>query len=182
MAFRRRFGRSRGRSSSRGNSRQVPRWTAQAVEQLLTAAIPNQAVSLYTPSTTIGAGVYEEESKLVRLVGRLSVSALDNGTVLPGPIGIGIVKTMAQFGAPVVGGLNDPLIASELATRDWLGVYNTQVPAQSGPTGFMRYIDIDTKVQRRLKASEAIMLMLMNGTGDDIVITVDIRILIVIRM
>jgi len=182
MALRRRFSGFRPRFSGQRTSRQVPRWTAQAVDQLLTAAIPNQAVSLYTPSTTIGAGVYEEESKLVRLVGRLSVSPLDNGTVLPGPVGMGIVKTMAQFGAPVVGGLNDPLIASELAARDWLGVYNTQVPPQSGPNGWIRYIDIDTRVQRRLKASEAITLMLMNGTGDDVVITVDIRILIVIRM
>jgi len=182
MAFRRRSGGFRRRSSAAKGSRQVPRWTAQSAEQLLTAAIPNQAVSLYTPGTTIGAGVYEEESKLVRVVGRLAVTALDNGTVLSGPVGIGIMKTMAQFGAPVVGGLNDPLIATELAARDWLGVYNTQVPPQSGPNGWIRYIDLDIRVQRRLKSSEAIVLMLMNGTGDDIVITVDIRILIVIRL
>jgi len=78
--------------------------------------------------------------------------------------------------------LNDPLIASELAARDWMGVYNTQVPPKSGPNGFVRDIPIDIRVSRRCKSSEAIMLMMMNGTGDDVVVTVDIRILIVIRL
>jgi len=125
--------------------------------------------------------VYEEESLLVRAVGRLSVTPLDNGTVLSGPVGLGILKT-TQAGAPVVGGLNDPLVASELAARDWLRAMTIQVPPQSGPNGWQWTHEFDIKVKRRLKAEERIVLAMMNGTGDDIVITIDVRILIVIRL
>lgn len=180
MAFRKRSFGSRRRFSSR-SGKQVPRWTAQSAEQLLTAAIPNQQVLLYSPSTTIGTGVYEEESKLVRVVGRLCVQALDVGTVLSGPVGMGIVKTQAGA-APTVGGAYDPLQAGELALRDWMGVYNVQVPPQSGPNGWQHVQELDMRVQRRLKAEDRIALMLMNGTGDDVVVTIDIRILIVIRL
>jgi len=182
MAFQRRFSGFRRRSSARRSSRQVPRWTAQTAEQALTAAIPNQAVLLYSPATTIGTGTYEEESKLVRVVGRLCLVPLDNGTVLSGPVGMGILKRGANLGAPTVGGGYDPLIANELAQRDWLGVYNVQVPPQSGPNGWSHVQDIDIRVQRRMRAEERLELMLMNGTGDDVVVTIDIRILIVIRL
>jgi len=181
MAFRRRFAPFRGRSASRGNSKQIPRWTAQSVEQILTAAAPAQRVLLYSPGTTIGTGVYEEESKLVRIVGRYTVQPLDNATVLTGAVGAGIAKS--QFGAaPTVGGAYDPLVANELATRDWIHVMNVQLPPQSGPNGWQWIHELDIKVQRRLKAEDSIALYLVNGVGDDIVITIDIRILIVIRL
>jgi len=182
MAFRRRFGGFRRHSSGARGSRQVPRWTAQSAEQLLTAAVPNQAVILWTPAATIGAGVYEEEAKLVRIVGRLCLVPLDNGTVLSGPVGMGIIKRGANLGAPVAGAGYDPLVGTELAARDWLGVYNVQVPPQSGPNGYHYERELDIKVQRRFKAEERLELMLMNGTGDDVVVTIDVRILIVIRL
>jgi len=116
MAFRRQFGNFQRRSFARKSSRTVPRWTAQSLDQLLTAAAPTAFLTLYAPGTTIGAGQYEEESLLVRVVGRICVQALDNGTVLSGPVGIGILKT--QGSGVVVGGFNDPLIATELAARD----------------------------------------------------------------
>jgi len=181
MAFRRRFSGYRPRFSGRGNKQQVPRWTAQSAEQLLTAAIPNQAVILYTPATTIGTGTYEEESKIVRVVGRLCVVA-DTATVLSGPVGMGIIKRGANLGAPAVGGGYDPLIANELAQRDWLGVYNVQVPPNAGPQAWSHVQELDIKVQRRIRAEERLELMLMNGVGDDVTVTIDIRILIVIRM
>jgi len=163
-----------------GGRKQIPRWTAQADTLNLTAAAPTGQVVLYNPGTTIGAGQYEEESKLVRLVGRLCVRATDNGTVLPGPVGIGIIKS--QSPSIVSGGFQDPFSAAELAARDWLRVLNVEVPPQSGPNAWLFVHDIDTKIQRRLKAEDAIRLVTINGTGDDITISIDIRILIVIRM
>jgi len=181
MASRRRFGGFRPRFSGARSSRQVPRWTAQSDEQLLTAGSPNRASTLYLPGSTIGATQYEEEALLVRVVGRLSVTALDNGTVLGGPVGLGIIKTQAST-APTVGGANDPLIATELTARDWLRVMNVQVPPESGPNGWAWYHEMDIRVKRRMKAEDRIVLMMMNGTGDDVVITIDVRILVVIRM
>jgi len=174
------FRRRRGFRSSRRATRTIPRWTAQSLDQLLTAAAPTAFLTLYAPGTTIGAGQYEEESKLVRLVGRYTVQALDNGTVLSGPVGAGIMRT--QGSGVVAGGFNDPLIATELAARDWLHVMNIQVPPQSGPNGWQWVHELDVKVQRRMKAEDTLRLVLVNGTGDDVVITIDIRILIVIRM
>jgi len=180
MAFKRFSGGFRPRFSGRKSSRQVPRWTSQSLEIQLTAAAPTSFQTLYAPGTTIGAGQYEEESKVVRIVGRLCVVPLDNGTVLQGPVGLGIVKT--SLSSIVVGGTLDPLIATELAARDWLGVYNFQMPPQSGPNGFFYKQEVDIKVQRRMKAEEQIRLAVVNGTGDDITVTIDIRILIVIRL
>lgn len=173
------FRRFRRGSRSRGR-RQIPRWTAQSLELNISAAAPTSFQTLYAPGTTIGAGQYEEESKVVRCVGRLCVTPLDNAHVLQGPVGLGIVKT--SLGSIVVGSTLDPLIATELAARDWLGVYNFQMPPQAGPNGFMHQQDLDIRVQRRMKAEEQIRLAVVNGTGDDIVVTIDIRILIVIRM
>jgi len=180
MAFRRRSSGFRPRFSGRRNSRTVPRWTAQSLELNLTAAAPTSFQTLYAPGTTIGAGQYEEESKLVRIVGRICAQATDNGTVATGAIGMGILKT--ALSSVVVGSTNDPLIATELAARDWLGVYNVQMPPQAGPNGWQRVQDLDIRVQRRMKAEEQIRFVAVNGVGDDITITIDIRILIVIRM
>jgi len=180
MAFRRRYRPFGGRRGSRGNSKQIPRWTAQTIDQALTAAAPNVGLTLYAPGTTIGAGQYEEESKVIRVVGRYTVQATDNGTVLSGPVGAGIIKT--QSTSVVIGGFNDPLIATELAARDWLRVMNVQVPVNAGPNAWQWIHEFDVKVQRRMKAEDLLRLVLMNGTGDDITITVDVRILIVIRM
>lgn len=174
--------RRRFRRGSRSTGRkQIPRWTAQTAEQILTAAAPAQRVLLYTAGTTIGAGQYEEESKLVRIVGRYTVQPLDAATILTGAVGAGIVKT--QFGAaPTVGGSYDPLVTTELAARDWLHVMNIQMPPQAGPNGWQWVHELDVKVQRRMKAEDTLALMVVNGVGDDIVITIDIRILIVIRL
>jgi len=180
MAFTRRFARSPRRSFSRSGSRQVPRWTAQSSELLLTAAAPAQGLTLHSMGNTIGAGQYEEEGLLTRIVGRLCVQATDNGTVLGGPIGLGIAK--AGTAAPTVGGVYDPLVATELAARDWLGVYNLQVPVNSGPQAWQRIQELDIRVKRRMKAEDLIQLFAVNGTGDDITITIDVRILIVIRL
>jgi len=180
MAFRRRFNAFQPRSRARSASRTVPRWTAQSLEQQLTAAAPTAFLTLYAPGTTIGAGQYEEESKVVRIVGRCQVQPLDNGTVLAGPVGMGIIKT--QGSGVVVGGFNDPLISTELAARDWLRVMNTQMPPQSGPNGWQYTHELDIKVQRRMKAEDTLRLVLVNGTGDDVTVTIDIRILIVIRL
>jgi len=179
MAFKRRFGGFRRRSFGAKNSRQVPRWTAQTSETTVTAATPVTNLPIYVPGTTIGAGVYEEEELLVRLVGRLGLapSGANNGG---GGVGIGILKTTNT--TTIVGGFQDPFQATELAARDWLGVYNHIWPLNATATGFSRDIPIDIKVKRRLKGEEAIRLSVVNGTGGDIVVTIDIRILIVIRL
>jgi len=181
MAFRRQF-RSFRRGFSGGRSRkQVPRWTAQATDLTLTAAAPLQVVSLYNPGTTIGAAVYEEESLFVRGVGRLtaSLTAANNGG---GFAALGILKKSAAV-APVSGGFADPSVAAQLAARDWLGVYNTQLPINGGTNGYMYTQELDIRVKRRLKGDEEIALVAVNGTGaDSVIVTIDIRILIVIRM
>jgi len=180
MAFRRRFGGFQPRSFGRKTSRQVPRWTAQSADQLLTAAAPASTLTLYNPGTTVGAGAYEEEALLVRIVGRLCVVP-DTATALSGPVGLGICKT--QNGSnPTVGGSYDPLISTELTARDWLGVYNFQMPPNAGANGFQYMKELDIRVKRRLKAEDLIALKMINGVGDDITVTIDIRILIVIRL
>jgi len=147
----------------------------------LTAAAPAAVTTLYLPGTTIGAGTYEEESLLVRVVGRLTASTLA-ATAAGGPIGLGILKSVSGIGV-TVGGLNDPLVAGELAARDWLGVWNTQAPPNAGANGWSLNQPIDIRVKRRLKASENIMLVGINGLGvDSVIITIDVRILIVIRL
>jgi len=174
------FRRRRARSRS-GGRRQVPRWTAQATDLTLTAAAPALITNLYVPGTTIGAGGYEEESKLVRIVGRLSARTLA-ATAAAGAVGIGILKSVSGIGV-TVGGLNDPLVGSELAARDWLGVYNMAIPPNSGANGWIRYQDLDIRVQRRMRASEAIQLVGISTLGvDSVVIDIDVRILIVIRL
>jgi len=181
MAFRRRFSNFRPRSSGQRTSRQVPRWTAQTTDMTLTAAAPALVATLYSPGTTIGVGTYEEESLVVRIVGRLSARTLA-ATAAPGPIGIGLLKSVSGIGV-TVGGLNDPFVATELATRDWMGVYNTECPPNSGANGWMFQKELDIRVKRRLKASENIMMVGINGLGvDSVVITIDVRILIVIRL
>lgn len=169
----------RRRFASKMRSRTVPRWTAQATDMTLTAAAPASFVTLYNPGTVIGAGTYEEEVKLVRVVGRLTVSTLA-ATAAAGPVGLGILKTTAGITA---GGINDPFVANELAARDWLWVGNTQAPPNAGANGWMRDYPLDIKVQRRMKAEEALRLVAIQGLGvDSVVITIDVRILVVIRL
>jgi len=179
MAFRRRFGPFQRQWRGQKSSRQVPRWTAQTLEINLTAAAPTSYQTLYTPGTTIGTGAYEEESLLARVVGRLAIHA-DAATTASGVIGLGILKT--GFTAVTAGATNDPLIATELATRDWLGVYNTQIPPNAGANGFIRYQELDIRVKRRMKRGEELALICVSAVGDDVVITIDIRILVVIRL
>lgn len=173
-----RFVRRRFRS---GGRRQVPRWSAQTLDLTLTAAAPAGVATLYSPGTTFGAGAYEEEGLLVRMVGRLSARSLA-ATAAAGAVGIGIVKSVVGIGV-TVGGLNDPLVATELAGRDWLGVYNTAVPPNSGANGWMYQTPLDIRVKRRLKSTENIMLVGVQAIGvDSIIIDIDIRILIVVRL
>ena len=168
------------RSFGRRSSRTVPRWTAQTVDVTLSAAAPAVSQILYVPGTTIGAGQYEEETKLLRIVGRLGVHTLA-ATAAAGPVGLGILKT--DVANLVVGGFQDPLVATELASKDWLGVYNVAVPPNAGANAWHRYQEVDIRVQRRLKANEGLYVQAVQGLGvDSVVITIDVRILIVIRL
>lgn len=180
MAFRRRFSGFRRRSSA-ASKKQIPRWTAQTVEINTTAASPAAAFTLWTPGTTIGAGFYEEEAKLVRVVGQFSVVPTVGTVAFRGSVGLGIVKTQIDQ-VPVVGSFYDPLVAAQLSQQDWLRVMNTDVPPNSGANGWLQRHEVDIRVQRRFKSDEALKVMIVNAVAGDITISIDIRILIVIRM
>jgi len=168
------------RSFGRKNSRQVPRWTAQSTDLTLTAAAPLQFATLYSPGTTIGAGQYEEESLCLRIVGRVTAQPLAANNT-SGYLGIGIIHT--ENTGLVAGGFQDPVVSTELAARDWMGVYNTQIPPNAGTNGWQLDQPIDIRVKRRLKGNSNILLIANQGTGvNSVVVTIDVRILIVIRL
>lgn len=181
MAFRRRFSGSRRRTSSPTN-RTRPRWLGSSFDVTLTAAAPALGVSLFTATTpAVGAAALEQEVKLLRVVGRVTTRTLA-ATAAAGPVGIGILKS--QFPTTIVpGGFQDPLISTNLGTVDWLRLMTHEVPPNAGANAYNFVQDIDVTVQRWLKSVDSIAMMFIQGLGvDSVVITVDIRILIVIRI
>jgi len=158
----------------------VPRWTAVTSEIILAAGAGNAIILLDQDQLTMGSTILERESKLVRLVGHVTTRVSGGGNAGTS-VGIGILKT--QNPSVTVGGINDPLVVAQMALRDWLRVMNHDVPVNGTASGFILRQEIDVKVQRRLKSPDYVLLVGVNVPGGDaVVITVDIRILIVIRM
>jgi len=123
----------------------------------------------------------EQELLLTRVVGRTTVSTL-TGTIVGGGVGIGLVK--APAGSTVVpGGFMDPLVAAELGTKDWLRLCTTQVPPNAGPQAWLWSENLDVRVKRRLKGDDALILAASWAGGvNSVIVTIDIRILITIRI
>jgi len=180
MAFRGRSDTSRRRFFRRGQSRTIPRWTAQTTDLTLTAGTAGAIILVDQDFlSTLGSAILERESKVVRLVGHVSVRTLAAGAT-GGSVGLGLVKT--QNPSVTLGGINDPLIVAQLALRDWMRVMNLDYPANAGANGWMLRQEFDVRVQRRLKSPDYIILAASNlAGGDTVIITIDVRILIVIR-
>lgn len=181
MAFKRRFSgfRRRGSSANRGTGNK-PRWIAFSGDQLLNTGT-TAFLNLVDPATIgIGTGL-EQELRVDRIVGRLQVRLAAGTENIGTGIGLGFIKTGVY--SVTLAGFQDPNIASELATRDWLHVANISVPPNGGTNGWHYVHPVDVRVKRNLKATDAIGLAMSNlGAGDDVVISIDVRILIVVRI
>lgn len=184
MAFRRRFTRYRGRFASRGgSSKTVPRWTAVTADTGVLAAGSTTAITLVNPEAILPAGalaLLEQELSVIRLVGHVTTRLSAVTEVAGASVGIGILRTEST--TVTSGGFQDPLIQQQLAQRDWLRVMNCDVPAGGGTNGFLQRQEIDIRVGRKLKSNQLIILAVSNlANGDDVIVTIDIRILIVIK-
>jgi len=182
MAFRRRFVPSPPRFRQQRASRTVPRWLAvsgDVANPLAAGALA--ATSIFNPSTAIAsaAQVMERECTLLRLVG--SVSVRPNGNI-GAAVGMGIVKKSGSAAA-AFGGNWDPLVPTQMGVRDWLQIHNVDIQANGLVNGILHRWEIDSRVKRRLKEEEDIELITSNAAGGDaVVVTIDIRILIVVRL
>lgn len=181
MAFRRPFRSFRRRSF--GRRLEKPRWTAVSSDINPLAAGAASSVILVNPEAMLTTGTLattEQEFKVVRLVGHVTTRLTLATEVTGASIGLGILKT--QVTTVTLGGFQDPLIPGQLVQRDWLRVMNHDVPAAGGSNGFSLRQEFDIKVQRNLKSNDIILLAASNlAGGDDVIITIDVRILIVIR-
>lgn len=164
------FGRFRARKS-------VPRWTA-STGSLLVAPGALTTSTLFSGADAGLSSLVEGECTVIRMVGQLSaIPAGANGT----SVGIGILKLSSAL-APAFGGFGDPLVAQQLIERDWMRVMSLDFNANSLANAIRDHREIDIRVKRRLKEDESIRLVVSNAAGgSDITITIDVRILIVIR-
>jgi len=173
----------RRRGPFRRRRSQVPRWSAVSADISPLATGTGGSIVLVNPETMLTTGVLalvEQELKVIRIVGHVTTRLSATTEVQGTSIGLGILKS--QNSTVTFGGAQDPLIAQQLVQRDWLRVMNHDVPAGGGTNGFVLRQEFDIKVQRRLKSNEFIVLCVSNTAGgDDVVITIDVRILIVIR-
>lgn len=182
MAMRKFFRRAGG--FRRRSNRTVPRWSAQSSGFSLASNASNFS-TLVGGSTTGGlVGPIEAECKLVRIVGQIDLMVSANVTGNPA-IGLGIIKSTGFTGAPTVGSTLDPLVATELATRDWLFACSRDVPPNAFNNAWIERIPLDIKVQRRLKQEEEVRLVATrpaDGLATNVIINIDVRILIVVRL
>jgi len=176
MAFRRQFRNFPRRFSGR-SSKVVPRWAAANLDATVTQGTAQSLQILAASALGFGSSGVEQEATVIRLVGRLGVRVLG---ALAGSVGLGILKT-ANTGI-VLGGFNDPLVFTELGTRDWMWFHNWDYPAGSAANSIYLDRDFDIRVKRNLQTEDFIRLSVTNlAGGSDINVTIDIRILIVIR-
>jgi len=100
-------------------------------------------------------------------------------------MGLGIVKTTSFTPAPVLGGFLDPQVQAELAQRDWLWTGNFRMPPNSFANAYVHRVPLDITVQRRLKQEEIVQVVATRGAdggAGDVIIDIDVRILIIIRI
>jgi len=117
---------------------------------------------------------------LTRVVGRITASTLA-ATILGGGVGIGLLKTANN--AIVAGGFQDPLVAANLGTCDWLRLLTTQAPPNPGPQAWLHEEQVDIRVKRRMKELDGVYLACSSALGvNSVIVTVDIRILITVRI
>lgn len=167
---RRRYGRSRTRKS-------VPRWTAlSASMEVLDGTIGT--TTLFSGADAGLTSLVEGECTVIRIVGQIGIIP---STALASSYGLGIIK-LSNALTPVFGAYADPIVSQQLIERDWMRVMSGDFNANSLANAVARQIEIDIKVRRRLKEDEAVRLVCSNAAaGGDITITIDARILIVIR-
>lgn len=175
MSRRRRVFRGRGRRSPRT----VPRWTAQSAGLTINAGAVGVQTLVSGDDASLLGDLVEGELLVKRVVGHITVRPQGN---VGGSAGIGIIKLSAAI-APVFGGFADLLAAQQLIDRDILRMMNMDWNANWLANGLQRREELDIRVMRRLKSDESLRLVVSNAAaGDQIIVTIDVRILIVIRM
>jgi len=165
----------RGGSRSR---KSVPRWTGLSTT-LTPAAGTIAAFSLFDPEAVLALGTnVEQECTVIRIVGQVSVIPAGDTAV---SYGLGILK-LANTVTPVFGGYGDPIVSAQLIDRDWLRVINGDFNTNALINSKLHRHELDIRVRRRLKQEESIRIICSNAAGgSDITVTIDVRILIVIR-
>jgi len=156
----------------------VPRWTALSTT-LTPAAGTIAAFSLLDLESVLALGTnVEQECTVMRIVGQTSVIPAGDTAV---SYGLGILK-LSNATTPVFGGYADPIVSAQLVDRDWLRVMNGDFNTNALINSRLHRHELDIRVRRRLKQEEAIRLVCSNAAGgSDITVTIDVRVLIVIR-
>lgn len=167
------------RRGFRRGRRDRPRWIASVQQSNPLAAGTMALPVLFNPATlALGGAGTEQECLVQRIVGRLIVRPLAN---VGGSVGVGIVKT--QAGAGVFGGFLDPLVPTELAVRDWMWTQNLSWNGNAFANGHTFIRDFDIRVKRKLETDDQIRVAWSNVAGGDaVVIEIDARIVITIRL
>lgn len=167
---RRRYGRSRTKKS-------VPRWTAFSGSMAVATGAIGQ-LTLFAATDAGLASLVEGECTCLRIVGQIGVIP---STALASSYGLGLLKQSNTI-TNAFGGFGDPIVSQQLIERDWMHVQNGDFNLNSLANGLMRRHEIDVRVKRRLKEDECLRLVVSNAAaGGDLTITIDARILIVIR-
>lgn len=170
--------RSRPRRGFRRGRPDRPRWTAAVLQSNPLAAGAISSQLLLSPAQLTSAAGLTQLLRTERIVGRLIVRPLGN---VGGSVGVGIIET-ANTGA-VVGGFNDPLVPAELGSRDWMWTQNMSWNGNSFANGHTFIRDFDIRTRRRIETEEGLRVIWSNVAGGDaIVIEIDARILITIRI
>jgi len=188
--FRRRFGRRFGRRQGT-----KPRWIAQSSELLLTTTGPvhtREEVPLVVGADAQWTPGMEGQLRVVRIVGTIQY--------LP-PVNFAGIMSMGmsvQKGDVSSGGgsfsLKNPLLATELGEGDFLWFKNRNVLALDPGTvpglGLdvnFQEVPLDIRVSRNLERDEAIWFVIHGAESTEEndatwVVTIDVRILIVIKI
>jgi len=161
----------------RGRSRNKTRWTAQIGEVTLLAGTANSVVLMSGSDAEVSTAT-SGECLVKRVVGALHLRPQGN---VGGSVGLGIAR-QGGFAVPALGGFLDPLVAQQLLERDWLHTMSHDWNANCLANGVTMRYPLDIRVSRRLKEDQQLRLCMTSAAGSDtIIVTIDIRILIVIR-
>lgn len=176
--FRRRHRWGRGFRSRRGLR---PRWVGFSTDVTLATGTAAQTEWLRGGIAQFATANLEGEIVVRRMVGFVKIQQLAN-LAAAGSIGWGVIRT--QNLTVTLGGFHDPLVASELGNRDWMHVKNFDWGANTFNNGLaLQEHGFDIRVNRRLETDDTISMVSTNPAAQvSVLVTIDVRILIVVKM